>query len=126
MTFISNEQVIGFDCDDTLILHRQPNLGEETVEIVDPYDGTTGVYVVHKPHVKLFKDRMERGCAILLWSQNGPRWAKAVADALKLTPTMILAKPFMIVDDLPVKKWIGKRLYLQPNIPYGNKKTEKK
>jgi hypothetical protein len=121
---IPNEQVIGFDCDDTLILHREALPGEETVEIVDPYDNTVSSYVVHKPHVKLLKDRMARGCAILLWSQNGPKWAKAVADALKINPTLILGKPFMVVDDLPVEAWMGKRVYMSPDTPYGNRKTE--
>lgn len=118
--FIENEQVIGFDCDDTLILHRAALEGEETVEVLDPYDGVTRTFVVHKPHVKLMKDRMARGCAVLMWSQNGPQWAKAVADSLKLKPTLILAKPFMIVDDLPVQDWMGARVYMKPDIRYGN------
>ena len=118
--YIENEQVIGFDCDDTLILHRNPIEGEQTVDVIDPYDGITRTYVIHKPHVKLMKDRMARGCAILMWSQNGPKWAKAVAEALDLKPTLILAKPCMIVDDLPIQDWIGPRIYLKPNIRYGN------
>lgn len=122
--FITNEQVIGFDCDDTLILHKTPEVGDEIVKIVDPYDGVELSYVVHKPHVKLFKDRMARGCAILVWSQNGPQWAKAVTDALGLKPTAILAKPFMVVDDLPINEWLNNRVYMDPHIPYGNRNAD--
>ncbi len=120
--YIKEEFVIGFDCDDTLILHKSAEDGEETVSITDPYDGSVCSYVIHKPHVKLFKDRMARGCAILVWSQSGPQWAKAVVDALGLVPTAILGKPSMLVDDLPVEAWMGKRTYLDPKIRYGNHK----
>lgn len=120
MKFIENEQLIGFDVDDTLILHRDPLEGEETVTFIDPYDSVERTYVIHKPHVKLMNDRMARGCAIIVWSQNGPKWAKAVVDALGLNPTLIAAKPFMIVDDLPVEAWMGPRIFLKPDIRYGN------
>lgn len=118
---IENEQIITFDVDDTLILHRAPLEGEETVEIIDPYDGRVLSFVIHKPHIKLMGDRIARGCAIVVWSQNGPQWANAVVTALGLKPTLIMAKPFMIVDDLPVEAWIGKRVYLEPNLAYGNR-----
>ncbi len=117
--YIPNEQVLGVDCDDTLVLWRDPEEGEETVDIVDPYDNRTVRLVVHKPHLKLIKDRAARGCAILVWSQGGPRWAKAVADALNVKYAVCMAKPFAVVDDLPASVWLAERIYLKANSNYG-------
>lgn len=119
--FNPSEQVIGCDVDDTLVLWR-PRVGtERVVDIVDPYDGHTVTLVVHEPHVKLISDRKQRGCSIMVWSQSGPQWAKAVVDALGLQDVVdeVKAKPFMIVDDLPAEAWLNNRAYLKPDSNYG-------
>lgn len=120
--FIEKEQVVGIDCDDTLVLWRQPMEGEETIDIVDPYDGNNVRLVIHKPHVKLLKDRYARGCHITVWSQGGPRWAKAVVDALGVQESVstVQAKPFMIVDDLAASEWLKNRVFLDPSLKYGS------
>jgi hypothetical protein len=120
MIYISEEQVIGVDVDDTLVLHRAAKEGETTVDVLDPYDGTTVRLVVHKPHIKLIEDRTARGCAIIVWSQSGPQWAKAVVDALGIKPALICAKPFFVVDDLPINEWLNNRVYLNPEMSYGS------
>lgn len=120
MIYLENEQVIGFDCDDTLILHQPADKSDVIVDITDPYDQTVSRYVVHMPHYKLLKDRIARGCAIIVWSQSGPMWAKAVCEALKIEPTIVMGKPFMIVDDLPAEAWLNNRVYLKPDTTYGS------
>ncbi len=116
---IENEQLIGCDVDDTLVLWRAPLEGEETIDIIDPYDGHNVRLVIHKPHVKLVQDRMARGCAIIVWSQAGPKWAKAVTEALGIVPTLTCGKPFAIIDDLPATAWLGERIYIKPESKYG-------
>lgn len=120
--FNENERVLPVDCDDTLILWRDPKDGEETVDIVCPYDGKVVTLVKHKPNIKLLKDRHARGCSIKVWSQSGPQWAKAVVDALHLEDYVYLVegKPFMIVDDLPASAWMPINTYLNPDIKYGS------
>lgn len=120
--YCENEQVVGCDVDDTLVLWRKPQDGEETIDITDPYDGQTKTLVIHKPHIKLLRDRKARGCAIIVWSQSGPQWARAVVNALGLDEVkpFIFAKPFMIIDDLPAEAWLSNRVYLKPTIGYGN------
>lgn len=121
MNYIEEEQVLGCDVDDTLVLWRKPEFGEETVTITDPYDNRDVILVIHKPHVKLLKDRKARGCAILVWSQAGPQWARAVVNALglqNLNP-LVMAKPFAIVDDLPATAWLNERIYIKPDSNYG-------
>lgn len=121
-SYNDSEQNIGFDVDDTLILWRKPLEGEETIDIICPYDGRSSTFVIHKPHIKLLKDRKARGCSIKVWSQSGPKWAKAVVDALGLQDHVshVEGKPFMIVDDLPASVWMPNNTYLKPDIGYGN------
>lgn len=117
--YIENEQIIGFDVDDTLILYKPIEDNDETVIVIDPYDGVERKFVVHRPHIKLMTDRQARGCQIIVWSQGGPQWAKAVVDALGIDGVIIMAKPFMIVDDLPATAWLSNRTYIDPKSKYG-------
>lgn len=121
-----NEQNIGVDVDDTIVLWRKAEFGEQTVTVTCPYDGIPVVLVVHKPHVKLIKDRKARGCSIMVWSQSGPQWAKAVVDALGLQDVVdeVKGKPFMILDDLPPEVWLTNRVYLNPKSNYGSGNLE--
>lgn len=123
MKYCDNEQVIGCDVDDTLILHRDAQDGEESIQIACPYDGIVRSYVIHKPHIKLLRDRKARGCEIIVWSQSGPQWAKTVVEALGLQDIepFVFCKPFMIVDDLPASAWLSNRAYIEPSAGYGNR-----
>lgn len=120
-SYDGSEQSLCCDVDDTLVLWDKPQDGQETITIIDPYDGHPVTLVVHKPHVKLVKDRYARGCSVTVWSQSGPQWAKAVVDALGLQEhvTHVRAKPFAIVDDLPAEAWLNNRIYLKPQSKFG-------
>jgi hypothetical protein len=121
MQVIENEQVICVDVDDTLVLHKKSIKGDRTICITDPYDGSQRYLVVHTGHVKILKDRKSRGATIVVWSQNGWAWAKAVVVALNLQDNvdLIASKPIAIVDDKPASDWLAERIYLQPDSLYG-------
>jgi predicted phosphatase len=116
MQVISNEHVVCFDVDDTLVIwddsFQAPELGR--VRIEDPYDGHTVYLKPHVRHVKLLRQMKGRGRFLVVWSAAGAQWAKAVIQALELEDCvdLIQTKPLAYVDDLPVTEWIGKRIYL--------------
>ena len=121
MTVIRSEQIICFDVDQTLILHRTAKKKDKIVAVTDPYDFAQRYLVVHEPHIKILKDRKKRGATIIVWSQNGWAWAEAVVRALRLEHEvdLVLSKPIAYVDDLPVETWLAERIYLDADSKYG-------
>lgn len=116
MLTIHNEQVYCFDVDDTLVMwddqYADRALGR--VRIVDPYDGATVYLKPHARHIKLLKQMHGRGRQIIVWSQGGAAWARAVIEALGLSEYVhiCMTKPAGYVDDLPAQAWLPNRIYL--------------
>jgi hypothetical protein len=112
MKVIKGDDTVFFDVDDTLILwHRVPK-PNDTVVAVTCFD-TTSTFVVHQHHVDLLNYYNELGKTIVVWSQGGWEWAKAVVEALHLQMAVdaVMTKPTAYVDDLDCKMWIGARIY---------------
>ncbi len=116
MQVTSNEHVVCFDVDDTLILWDDAFAapGPERVRILDPYDGHAVYLKPHARHVKLLRQMRGRGRYLVVWSAAGAKWAEAVINALELQSCvdLVITKPLAYVDDLPVAEWMGKRIYL--------------
>jgi predicted phosphatase len=121
MLIIKSEQVICVDIDETLIMHKKAKKKDLVVNFTDPYDGTLRYVVVHKPHVKILKDRKRRGATIIVWSQSGYQWAVAVVKALQLQDYVdfVASKPVAIIDDKPASDWLAERIYLPHDSLYG-------
>jgi hypothetical protein len=114
---IENEMVSCFDVDETLVLDRDPkNRTEErsSIFVLSPYDGSFNFRIPHEKHIQLLKQMHGRGRFIVVWSGAGAQWARNAIEALELEPYvhMILTKPIVFVDDLPVEKWMNNRVYL--------------
>lgn len=126
MITYKTESVIAFDVDDTLVLwhKRGDQIPEDRLlEIQDPYDGKRVMLEKHLPHIKLLKNHLKRGSLVIVWSQNGYEWAKAIMDALYFDYNqnlVIMTKPKTYVDDLPVTDWLNDRIYLNPNSNWGH------
>lgn len=112
MTVIKTDQVITFDCDDTIILWHTAN---PDVTIVDPYDGVNHNLEIHQRHVKLLTDHFHRGYHVVVWSANGYMWAEAVVKALGIESYVhtVMSKPLKYVDDLHANEFMGARIYLE-------------
>ena len=121
MQIVKSEQLVCFDVDDSLILHRKAKKKDKVVCFTDPYDGSQHYVVVHEPHIKVLKDRKARGATVVVWSQSGWAWAESVVRALGISQyvDLIASKPILVVDDKPVEQWMGERLYLDPDSKYG-------
>lgn len=125
MKVIKSENLIVFDVDETLVCYPGKKDGvkfpSDNILVYDPYDGEYVARSAHKPHIKLLKNHKARGATILVWSQNGYEWAKAVVRALELDEfvDIIASKPRAYVDDLPSSEWMGPRIYMKPEDPFG-------
>lgn len=128
MRIVNNESPIFFDVDDTLVMwHRAgQSLPEDAIAVKCPYDDSTIYLSVHKPHVKLLKNRAQRGSYITVWSANGYQWAETIVRALGLESYVdcVMSKPRAFVDDLSAAEVLGERIYLQPDSVWGNNASD--
>ncbi len=115
MIVFKTDQLVCYDCDDTLILW---GLGDKSmnIPIKDPYlDGLINFVTPHKKHIELLKKHKARGMTIIVWSAAGVEWGEAVVKALKLEDYVdaVFSKPSRYVDDLPCTEWMGNRVYIK-------------
>lgn len=111
------KEIAACDIDQTLILHDcdlvlAKNLECETVTVKSPYTNEEQTYVVNEKHVELVKNYQARGFTVLLWSNNGESWARAVGLALNLQDCMYMAKPIKMIDDQQPEDFLPKPIYL--------------
>lgn len=122
---IATEQLGLVDVDGTLLLWDRPVTAKnehELVEFYDPYECQTKYVLAHWPHIKIVKDRLKRGAAIIVWSQSGHEWAAQAVKACGLLGyenLCITSKPVFYIDDLPVTDWMKERIFLSPDSQYG-------
>jgi FMN phosphatase YigB (HAD superfamily) len=104
MIKLPDVNTIYFDCDDTLVLHRDMVSSEvlEAKGIPIPIHNFGFWVVPHLPHIEMLKDCKSKGQVVVVWSQGGSDWAEAVVDALGLRDhvDLCVCKPHWFVDDL--------------------------
>lgn len=107
---ITNESIVPFDVDETLVHHKSSN-GQERV-----YDERTQSYVYFDPydeHILLLKQMSGRGRFIIVWSAGGNYWANLIVNHLGLAPyvDLIMTKPVAYVDDIDANHFMT-RIFL--------------
>ena len=115
MQIIENEQLVYFDCDDTLVMWFTNCDPSEKIDINNPHYGYNMALKPHKRHIELLKDHKARKYTVIVWSAAGYQWAEAVVKALKLEEYVDFcqSKPLKFVDDLPAQEILGSRIYLE-------------
>ena len=115
MIVTENDNIIGVDVDDTLVMWDIPAGREEECITFDNF-GYTQRLLPHRKHIELIKQFKVRGHYIIVWSQGGYGWAREVVKVLGLEDWVdeIKTKPKWIIDDLPANSWT-KRTYLDLN-----------
>ena len=121
MQILNNENVVLFDCDQTLVIwhkdHTKP--GKNKKLFIDPYTGDKLYLYPHNVHVRLMRQYKGRGFAIIVHSMAGVLWAKEIIKTLKLEKyvDLCMSKATKHVDDKEdVKDIIGSRVYLENDI----------
>lgn len=83
MKILKNENMIGVDIDDTLLMWDNPTIdgpGKLAIE----FAGKIVYLTPHTYHIDLLKMYEERGCYLIFWSANGWRHAERAVTALGL------------------------------------------
>lgn len=115
MIVFKTDQLVPYDCDDTLVLWGLEDKSKN-IAIEDPYlKGLINFVTPHEKHIELLKKHKARGMTIIVWSAAGVEWAHAVVKALGLEEYVdaVFSKPCRYVDDLPVQEWMGNRVYIK-------------
>ena len=117
MNVIRQDNTFGFDVDETLIMHCDPNLiptkrPKDAIEF--NFYGQKKWAVPHYGHIELLIASVARGRHTVVWTGNGFAWAEEVLTKLGLDhlSVTVMSKPIGVVDDMPVETWIGSRFYI--------------
>lgn len=121
MKVIDNENIRPFDVDGTLIDNGYKwESGAEYVYVKDSITNKEIRCKVNRSMVRLLKEESSRGNYVVVWSRSGKEWAKNVILALKLKAyvKLVMAKPLVYFDDLPVEQWLKDRVFIDGNSNY--------
>lgn len=101
MQIIKNENVVGVDIDNTLLLWKDAsNPGDNKLPI--SYGGQTVYLTPHNYHVAIVRSWMERGYHVIVWSANGYQHALNALTALGFQETdkiQVMTKLCKHLDD---------------------------
>lgn len=121
MIIYKKESVCPFDVDETLILHdSKPVSAGDAVMIKDPLRNRVIQATRHHAMIRLLEEEHHRGSLVVVWSRGGYEWAANVIEALGLTDKvdLVLTKPMVYFDDIPIQEWLTNRVYLKPGTHY--------
>ena|SRR5271157_4505709 len=112
MIIETNENIVCFDVDDTLVMWEIPPGREKDCVLFNSF-GTAEWLLPHGPHIKMMKQFKARGQKVIVWSQGGAQWAAEVIKSLKLEEfvDVVMTKPKWIIDDKAAAEWM-QRSYL--------------
>lgn len=83
MKVINNENIVGCDIDDTLLMWDSPTV-EGPGKVKLDFAGGVVFLTPHHYHIQLLKTYKERGYYIIFWSANGSAHATRAVEALGL------------------------------------------
>lgn len=110
-----NEQIYGFDVDNTLVSVRRTKYQAGDIKVINPYTKLPVYVRPHMGHVDLLKEMHGRGRYIRVHSAAGVQWAKVIVEALGLQNYVHDVETKMVgyVDDMPVESWLRNHIYLK-------------
>lgn len=117
-----SEMIKPFDVDGTLVNPWDPSVNYDQVSVYvnDPLTGKFIRMAVHEPMLRLLEEEHHRGSCVVVWSRGGYQWAENVITALGIINKvdLIMSKPMVYFDDLPVSEWMKDRVYMTPETKY--------
>jgi predicted HAD superfamily phosphohydrolase YqeG len=109
MNVIDNENIVCVDVDDTIVYWNTPADPDGKLKYFD-IETKNGMEVmaVNESTIRDINRHYLQGHYIIVWSQSGKDWAKAVCDSLGITKKVsaVMSKPKWYIDDLPADEWM--------------------
>lgn len=108
---LDSENVVAFDCDDTLVMW---DTKINNVYVTCPYTNRQEALARHEVHIQELKKNKAKGNKTVVWSAGGVKWAEAVVKALGIEEyvDLIMVKPNKFFDDLPAEQVLVNRVYI--------------
>lgn len=115
MYVLESDNVVFADCDDTLVLWGRPEGGQAESLEVGQGDYVELVYP-HWVHVQKLREHKARGHKVVVWSQGGYEWARAVVKALDIEDVVdaVMRKPTWCMDDMPASAYMPQPYWVKP------------
>jgi hypothetical protein len=115
------ESVLPCDVDETLICHGKIKKGHKALHYTCPYTKAQKTVRIHEPNVAILRERIARGCLIIVWSKSGYKKAAAVLTALKIDGpnVLVMSKCKDYLDDKKAAEFMGEQIWLDPDCGYG-------
>lgn len=117
---VENENIVGVDIDDTMILYPEESLTKEQALMLGyrEFEDFTGKKILALPsekHIRLLEYYHARGFWIIVWSGNGYRHADNILKQLGVRhcANQIMSKMGRYLDDVECSRWMGTRVYLE-------------
>ena len=117
MQTLESELVVFYDVDETLILHKMDEFSPYYMRVKSPFiEGKLIHLLRNEILVEQLKTHYSRGYKVIVWSAQGYKWCQAVIKELGLEQyvNLVMTKPVLYVDDLPVEKFMTNRYYSKP------------
>lgn len=120
---LASDNLVFVDCDETLAFWRTNEDPEDEIILVrDPYSAAGQDLIPMVPHhrnIALIKRNYYQGRTVIVWSAAGSLWAESIVKTLQLEDyvSLIMSKPTIYIDDLPIEKWGLSRVYLSKDLP---------
>lgn len=115
---VLDDKIVSFDVDQTLVMWGENRHEQKPgrILIVDPNDNEHMFLTPHDLHIRKLKGYKQAGWFVIVWSASGGPWAHAVCSALQIVEhtSLIVGKPSVLFDDLPLAEAFGQRKYFQP------------
>lgn len=125
MKVIKNENPVFFDVDGTLVLpyDKKQDKFHQVGRVVEVYDAITDKFirmVAHEPMIRILVEEKRKDRFVIVWSRSGQEWAANVVRALDLVKKvdLVISKPLVYFDDMPVESWMKDRVFLSADMPY--------
>jgi hypothetical protein len=103
---VENDNIIMFDCNDTLIEDVPEDYEGETITI--ECKGFSRKFKPLWKNIEIVKLYKTRSYVVGIWSRDGGSWSEAVTKSLNLENyvDIVMAKPRWYVDNLPADHWM--------------------
>ena len=120
MIVVDDNQIVFFDCDDTLVIWGYDRANTSHTDNLVEFNnwGYSQWLLPNQELIDQLKGHKKNGHKVVVWSRSGYEWAKEIVEGLKLQDHVdfVMSKPMYFYDDLPASQFMDEfiRIYSNP------------